>query len=635
MIYFKNGVKLVQSESELPNLVGASDIFMDTETSSGRHDTPSYNPWRHCSPCGIGITVDDIKGSWYIPVGHHNGDDLLDSNLSWSHVANWLQDILNNAKRWINHNVKYDALVLDISMLDIPDSLELVDTVTLSKIIDSDRGYGRGTYEMKSLSRDWLNEDIDKYEERLQPYLKGNKDYGSIPPDILGEYGGQDVLTGRRLWKYIDAKCPDQCRSVWNTEIEVTRVLFEMEKYGFAVNPIELATGDFLLNEAILKNSNKLKDLVGYPVRSWANDDCYDVLCNSYGLPVISWNDSGNPSFDKDALKQYLHHPDAPTEIVELMLETRQMNTMNDLFVANWRTKHVDGVMHPMFNQCIRTGRMSCKDPNAQQFSKYAKMFVRPRPGMSFIDVDYSQIEFRLIVHYIQDAAAISAYGANPDTDFHTWVAEMCGIPRSPAKNVNFCIGYGGGKRRVLSMLSGSMDLMGVIKETIKGKVDNEEEMFKMLCEKRANDVFKRYHDTLPNLRRTTKRAATALRQKGYVYNGAGRHRHLPLDFAHKAFNSLCQSFAADIMKERLVAIWKKTKTDLTHLNMACTVHDSILLECPTEMVEESRQPVLDVLENPPFDLRVPLRADWSVSDKSWAHCDPEFEQLPAVAMLA
>ena len=392
-----------------------------------------------------------------------------------------------------------------------------------------------------------------------------------------------------------------------------------MEQYGFSIDPMELLTEGYRLTETVLRETDKLSDEIGFLVRSWANDDCYDYLCNTHGLPVLARNESGNPSFNKAALSQYAQFPNAPVKHVLKMMEIRKMKTLNDLFVCNWQDKHLDGVLHPSFNQSVRTARMSCKDPNAQQFSKEAKMLIHPRPGMSFIDCDYSQIEFRLIVHYIQDAAAIAAYHNNPDTDFHTWVAEMCGIPRRPAKNVNFCIGYGGGKRRVLKMLSNSMDLMQTIRDEIAGKVENEEEAFELLAEQKANSVYRRYHDTLPNLRYMTKQASIALKQKGYVYNGAGRHRHLPIKFAHKAFNSLCQSFAADIMKERLVALWKMLKT--TNFRLACSVHDSFLLEGPTEEVEAIRRPLLDCLESPKYNLRVPIRADFTHSDKSWGEC--------------
>lgn len=111
---------------------------------------------------------------------------------------------------------------------------------------------------------------------------------------------------------------------------------------------------------------------------------------------------------------------------------------------------------------------MSCKRPNAQQLSKAAKKLIWPDEGMELLSCDYSQVEFRIIVHILRDPECIAAYAKDPDTDFHSWVAEMCHIARDPAKNVNFAIGYGASKRKVTTMLAGNMDLMG----ELGGEVD-------------------------------------------------------------------------------------------------------------------------------------------------------------------
>ena len=56
-----------------------------------------------------------------------------------------------------------------------------------------------------------------------------------------------------------------------------------------------------------------------------------------------------------------------------------------------------------------------------------------------------SQQEFRFIVHYAAirrtcegQMEAAERYRTDPDTDFHALVAEMTGLERKSAKNVNF-----------------------------------------------------------------------------------------------------------------------------------------------------------------------------------------------------
>ena len=133
---FTNGGVLVTNNSQLPNLAGSKEVFIDFETSSNNPKLTSTNPWHHCEPIGTCITVDDCETAWYIP---------------WEveHKA-WLQKIFNTCEQWINHGIKYDAHVITLAGLKIPDVL--VDTLTLAKLIESDRF----TYGLKVLNQDWL-----------------------------------------------------------------------------------------------------------------------------------------------------------------------------------------------------------------------------------------------------------------------------------------------------------------------------------------------------------------------------------------------------------------------------------------------------------------------------------------------
>lgn len=621
MIAFNNGGTLCD---ELPwHLVGARDVFLDFETSSHDAKKKSTNPWFDCWVAGIAVTVDDHPRAYYVPHTLPCWDE-------------WLFAMLDGCKRWINHNVKYDAHVAancgGVIYGGADSGQSLVCTLTLSKIIDSDR-IAKGGYALDELASAWLGEDISQYEAKLQPYLHKNKDYGRIPPDILGEYACQDVLTTRRLWKFLDARCPEQCRGVWNTEIELTSVLFEMERTGLRVDPVQLQQKELELLMRLLIVEEQLAATTGRVFRPHVNEDCYDVLCNQYGLPVLGWTESRppSPSFDKNALKQYLAHPLAPRDVVKSMLEYRIENTLKNFFVQPYQQLSIpeaDGryaVMHSSYNQAVRTGRLSCKQPNSQQLNKQAKELIIPGEGMAFLSVDYSQIEFRLIAHYINNPQWITAYNNNPDTDAHDWVAKMCDIHRKPAKTVNFCIGFGGGKSRVLSMLEANMELVGsLIKQVdelvLQGKVQEKDRIavFHLLARRRAEQVYETYHRTLPELKRTSYAAANACKMKGYVYNLYGRHRHLPFDHAHKAFNNLNQSSAADLMKERTVEVSKLLKN--SPIKIVASVHDETLFWGPTELLKQPsvQHRILACMESPTVNLRVPIRCTIGFSGENW-----------------
>ena len=98
------------------------------------------------------------------------------------------------------------------------------------------------------------------------------------------------------------------------------------------------------------------------------------------------------------------------TALIKVMQYYRKRNTLLTFFVRPYQEHQVNGLMHPDYNQAVRSGRMSCKRPNAQQLNKEAKEFVLPGEGRAFLSCDYSQVEFRLIVHYTRTIDAINAY---------------------------------------------------------------------------------------------------------------------------------------------------------------------------------------------------------------------------------
>lgn len=603
MIPFANGGRLVEKSSELPHII-SDKLFLDFETTSGDPKLDSLNPWFHCGIAGTCVTYDDVKEAWYVP-------QQVDPE------NRWLSETLKRCNSWVNHNIKYDAHVA--ANAGVTFNCELIDTLTLSKIIDSDR-MTSGGYGLTALSQDWLQHDVSPYERRIKAFLNKSKDYGAVPLDIMGEYGCQDVLTTRNLWKHINAKCPDQCRRVWDTEIQLTSVLFDMEQRGLHVDKQELQVKEFQAISKLLEIEERLHDLCQQPIRPHVNGDCFDVLCNQFGLPVLGWTEQKNPSFDKYALASYLRHPQVEGKIqtiIELMLKYRKLNTLNSLYIQVFQQFAVSGMIHSTYNQAVRTGRMSCRQPNGQNNSTASKALIHPAPGMTFLSADYSQVEFRLIAHFINNPDIIAAYVADPDTDFHTWVANMCGVPRKPAKNINFAIGYGGGKAMVLSMLASNMDLVGTLMEVAGGNLGT----FQELCERRALNVYNEYHRTLPELRKTTWRAARNLQNRGYVYNAYGRHRHLPQRASFRAFNSVVQSSAADLMKERTVATSPRFNPRIKEagIHQVASVHDETLFELPEDHDPEIVEYIKATMESPTVEFRVPIRVSVGESPVSWA----------------
>jgi DNA polymerase-1 len=631
MITFQSGGALLESEHELPSVPERIEtLYLDFETSSGDPRLKSVDPWRDCSVIGASVKFNADGPSQFVPrhLLLHNG---------------WLRDVLRKTNAWCNANVKYDMHVLKNDLrLDPPAWVRC--TLTGAKLIDSERVF-KGGYGLDVLSRDWLARDISQYEWAMQPYLgRDNKDYGQIPLDILAEYACVDTDVAATLDTYIESRMPEESAGVWKTEQAMTSMLYRMEQYGVRVDPTQLKIVQLVTLKKLLELDERMEQFLGgQSFRANVNDDCYDVLCNRYGLPVLAWTEpqqrkdgtigTPGPSFDWDALQLYLQHPDAPHALVEMMIEYREHDTFNNLFLKVWDDLNVDGVMHPNYNQTVRTGRMGCSKPNMQQLNTLAKTLIVPPPGYAIVSADFSQIEFRIIAHYLENRQWVDAYNADPWVDAHDYVARMCGISRKPAKTLNFQSAYGGGKKKMIAAMSVNKEVVaGVIAEIEAAYSQYSSEArahaVQAACAKRGAEVYDAYHRMLPELKPVSRQAAGACSVRGYVRNLYGRRRHLGAKFAHKAFNSAVQSTAGDLTKERMLAL----EQEVPELLQVTQVHDCVLGLLPLDLLEGDENPrvlnnIVDCMNHPQLDLRVPVRTTIGWSSKNWAEADEDSER--------
>lgn len=638
MLFLEDGKYLVQNQNELPNLEGSQNLYLDVETNwndlpckhkgDGKADIRDSMPFHGDRICGIAVTADNRKESWYIPVRHRDGRWNLPLNI----VVKWLSNTVGTCKDWINHNINFDAHFVKREGVDFGG--RLVDTLTLSKLIDSDRF----EYGLKPLCREWLGLDMEE-EAIIGAYLKSEKsyDFSIVPADIMGKYACQDVIGNRLLYEYIKKQRPEGLAGVWETEIKFTSVLFDIEEFGMPVNETELKIEMVKSIQKSITLETELSQLTGREINPNSNNQIYDLLINHYGLPIVATTDTGGASFDADAMLLYKSNPNVIMNpelkrVIDLLSEASNESHFRSLYLETFLRLQVDGILHPTYNQCVRTGRLSCSTPNAQQQNERSKKLIHPLQNNTIISNDYSQIEFRLIAHYINDQLTIQAYKDNPKTDFHQWVADLCKIGRKPAKNINFEIAFGGGKSKTVSMLTGNEE---IVEEMLK-KVDEWEKdpskfedlgfkdrmsMFKHFCSERAVEVYNTYHEKLPTLKPTAQAAGNKITKRGYVFNAYGRRRNLPNKFKYKAFNAIVQSCASDIMKERMNDIAPRYNSWSRNLglNFFALVHDEAASMMPTENVtEEILDKIVETFQNTSINFRVPMVMSRAISEKSW-----------------
>lgn len=562
---------------------------MDFETTSLDDEKSSINPWHSCFLLGIAITWDDHDTAYYIPIRHRQHQSI--SNVTIGEARAFLTQVLSITKNWINHNIKYDVHAL-YNDFGIEAKCRLVDSLTMCKLCKKEE---RLRYNLTEIMGEWYDTDISQLEHTIKRHIK--KDYGVCPIDYMAEYACTDVISVRTMKESWDQLIPAETARLKEIEIALTPCLVDIERKGLRVDQPKLEQ-DKLVYGALLETiAAELSNRTGLPqFRAHTNSDCYAYFCSKMGYPIIEYTEKQQPSFSEDVIKQYSRIPGVDGAICDLILAYKMYQKTVTSFILPYLQLNVDGILHCDYNQSVRTGRMSCRNPNMQQLNALAKRYIIPRVGKKLVELDFSQIEYRMIVHYIENEDAIKAYNENPDTDFHLWMSKQCNVDRKFAKTLNFLLGYGGGITRLLQSLTS--DYLG------------REEYNASYIQTLAEDTYSKYHKALPTLTRTKNHAASVMRQRGYVKTILNRRRYLPYKYNYKAFNTVCQGSAADLMKERTVALHKETDS------IVAIVHDSWLLEVN---IGEDTNEYARLLESPEdIAFSVPLICKTATSTTNW-----------------
>lgn len=634
-------VKVIGPNDDIPLPDSIDNLYLDFETTSEIPNRSSINPHseemidedmdlhRLCKICGVAFLFDSDPSPYYIPVRHYYLDEDEEicyrsgpfSNVRPDKVHDWLRKVMGIAKRWTNHNIKYDFHVLYNETGIVPKS-KLICTIILSKLAQFQERFSYGLDEVTKL----LGVDITPYEKEIHTYLgRSNKDYGLIPPDKMAVYAGVDVLAVRFLTRELRKIISATTGRVEELEMNLLPVLIQMEQIGCRVDIKKLKYDFERISKLQIIREERIKKYADEPNFIISGEGTkkshYDLFVEKLGFDLdytdtsikklekgLISEEEATFSFGGDSIrKNASKNPRLVASYLAYIDDAKLFNS----YIKPYILSHVNGkeLIHCNVNQQVRTGRMSVTSPGMQTLPPKAKYYIIPyTDDYVLVEFDLSQIEFRVIAHYINNRKVIDDYNRDPTIDFHTWVAEMCRIHRKPAKNVNFMLGYGGGKEKCVKMLS--------VEPKIIAELKTREEVMA-----RAYEVYKTYHNVLPELKPTSRRASEVLRSRGYVRTLLGRERHLPKVAHFKAFNSVCQGSAADIQKDITLRLRKFISSDcILHM----LVHDSWLFSIRKERVNELVPEIKYEIERPIEDVefQVPIISDFGISEHCWRLCD-------------
>lgn len=623
---------IVESIGELPEFSKGCTLHADAETTSFDDRESAFRHHHGHRVAGWAVRLAGGAHSFYVPVRHRAPGA---NNLDPSAVSSWFQAQLEKTAVWKNYNIKFDAHFHEADGYTVPESLELHDTKVHVRMFDTD-SY---RLELKQVAEDKLgykNPERDK----VKDYMKAikSKDYGRLPIDLAGDYACNDVEIDDALWRdYLEPGLPEDMQYVWRLEQQLTPVLLDMERRGLRVNRRKMLLEKRKTIIALLETEEQIRELTGIEFKN--SNKCMSYLfLEKMGLPIVKTNvdkETGreSPCFDKEALKLYKGLPEVivdpeKQEVVELVTTFRNDDRYLGLYLEAFEREGVfesDNVfvIHSDYNQLIRTARMSCRTPNTQQFDGRAGALIIPRPGYVFVCFDASQLEFRLITHITRDQQAIEAYNSDPRTDYHTWVAELCRIPRKPAKTVNFGVAFGEGKRKLTRQLMINDQVVAEVLEQLGGNASPREIRFR--CRERAEEIYNTYHSTFPLIKATSKKAERIVRKFGYLANAYGRRRHLPPKAAYKGLNNFSQSTGGDYVKEKMRDLAPRYNARVRELggHMVANKHDELLWEIPEAVVNDALlEEFCAELSEPSIPFRVPFTWDAGVG-KTWKQAKP------------
>jgi len=608
---------------ELPDLTSATKIAIDVETKDPnlKQNGPGW-PTGDGEVVGYAIAVDGWSG--YIPVRHLGG-----GNIDEKQANKWLNKVFECPADKIMHNAQYDLGW--IKRMGFTVNGRIIDTMLIASLLDENRL----SYSLNALAYDYLGKV--KSEKGL---IEAAREFGidpkaemwKMPAMYVGPYAETDAELTLELWNFFSIQLSKE--DLWqiaNLELDLLPCLVDMTWRGVRVDldRVERTRDSLLKRETeVLK---KIKNVAGGQVEIWAAQSlakAFDKLNIAYPK-----TEKGAPSFTKLFLQEHPH------PLAQLIVEARNLNKTSGTFINTiMKHCHADGRIHAHINQ-IRSddggtvsGRISMSNPNLQQIpardpvmGPMIRSLFLPEEGEQWAAIDFSQQEPRILVHYahvygktrgieLEGAADfVEAYNNNPDTDFHTLVAEMANIPRKQAKTINLGMMYGMGVNKLSEQLDISVDeARGIIKQYhnrvpfVKGLMNG---VMNRLNEKTSGGSLRsikgrkcRFDLWEPDTFEMNK----ALPYKDAV-DAYGPTTRLKRAYTYKALNRLIQASAADMTKQAMVNLYQAG-----HLPMV-QIHDEIAMSVKSK---DQAAEIATIMETA-VPLEVPSKCDIEIGP-SW-----------------
>jgi len=596
----KMQIPLIQPQTEwvmpdgYPDLDEYREIAIDLETKDPNLMTCGSG-WARNDGHVIGVAVAVEGRSWYFPIRHEIGSNF-DPHITY----NWLRDVVSKDRDYIFHNAPYDVGWLRAEGVLVKG--RIVDTMVCAPLIDENRF----SYSLNALSRDYLqaNKSEKGLREAAETFgVNAKSEMYKLPAQYVGQYAEQDARLTLRLWQQFKGLIQkEEVSNVFDLELKVLKVIIDMRERGVR---IDLDKAEVIKKNLEQKENLLLKEIKrqsNIKVEIWAAESVAKVF-DSLSLSYKKTEKTNAPSFTKNFLKNHSH------PVAQMVVQAREFNKARTTFIDTILKHQVKGrihaELHPLrsdFGGTV-TGRFSYSNPNLQQIparhgeiGPMIRSLFLPEEDCEWGSFDYSSQEPRIVVHYAKLMGFRGAgdfadqYQKDPRTDFHQMAADIVGVPRKQAKDINLGLFYGMGSNKLA--------------ETLGLELEDAKELFAI------------YHKKVPFVKELADYTINRAARKGVIRTLLGRKCrfdlwepskygiHKPLKypqafnehgaaikraFTYKALNKLVQGSAADQTKAAMVALWEEGITPMiqVHDELDVSVESKAQAKRITELMQD------------------------------------------------
>jgi DNA polymerase-1 len=537
-----------------------------------------------------GVSLATPYAALYLPFRHINQPE---QNYDLRQFLPLLQEILDKAVV-IYHNAKFDLLSLETLGLKAR-GRKFVDTMVLAHLVDENRPFAGKS--LDACTKMYLDDGGKRKSDEYVGLLK-ILGYAKMPADCTAEYATWDAwLTYQLYQKLLPKLKAENLGDMWNHKAKMIDRLISMEGHGVDIDqPLceEMADKGRYWME-------KIPALLG-GLNPGSGNDLQVLLLDILGLPVVKRTPKGKPSFDKYAMEVYDDILERSNDLTAKRVTTYrgwQKSTTSN-YEPYVRLLSPDQRLRPdyLLHGTV-TGRMSCRHPNLQQIPREGdkpwngrmKSCFVGRPGYVLIEGDFSQLEFRLSASFSKDPMLTAIFN-DEERDIFTEMSVLLGMSRYDTKRLVYCLSYGGGATRISAIFGVSITEGQAIRDN--------------------------FYRTYPRLKHVARYAQDyALRHKQVpMWSGRSRHFLNPKLDAHKAYNSLTQGGAADVVERTMIRCAEKG-LDVPDCRMLLQVHDSIVWEIREDLVPFYTPVIKETMEAVDYEFGVKFKADvhaWSLA---------------------